>query len=258
MILPYFFILIVIYGTYVTPLSSGLLLWSFIVPTIFYLLFGRNHGFYAALIIGGLQVINILNKDEIELYATTNITINFLLAYISVWVVSHVYESNRENVQEALKNLAIKDPLTSVNNRLALQYLFEQEINAGGDLSIVLIDIDFFKKVNDEYGHEAGDLLLIELTRILVEQLNDQQVFRLGGDEFVLLIPESKERALQITEKIRQAAEKHIIKYKENTLNIGFSAGVCQWASGKSLSIMLREADKCLYKAKRDGRNKIV
>ena len=138
-----------------------------------------------------------------------------MLAYISVWVVSHVYESNRENVQEALKNLAIKDPLTSVNNRLALQYLFEQEINAGGDLSIVLIDIDFFKKVNDEYGHEAGDLLLIELTRILVEQLNDQQVFRLGGDEFVLLIPESKERALQITEKIRQAAEKHIIKYKE-------------------------------------------
>ena len=258
MILQCFFILVVIYGTYITPLSNGLFLWSFIVPTIFYLLFGKKHGFYAALIIGGLQVLNILSKDEIELYTTTNITINFLLAYISVWVVSHVYETNRENAQEALKILALKDPLTNVNNRLALEYIFAEELKFSSEFSIVLMDIDFFKNVNDEFGHEAGDLLLIELTKILVEQLNEQQVFRLGGDEFVLLISESKEGALKITDKIRQALEQHIIEYKGHKLNIVFSAGISEWASDKSLSMMLREADKCLYEAKRAGRNLIV
>ena len=258
MVLPYFFILIVIYGTYTTPLSNGLFLWSFIVPTIFYLLFGKKHGFYAALIIGGLQVVNILSKDDIELYTTTSITINFLLAYISVWVVSHVYENNRENAQEALKILALKDPLTNVNNRLALEYIFAEELKFSSEFSIVLMDIDFFKNVNDEFGHEAGDLLLIELTKILVAQLNEQQVFRLGGDEFVLLIPETKEGTLKITDNIRQALEQHIIEYKGHKLNIVFSAGISEWASDKSLSMMLREADKCLYEAKRAGRNLIV
>lgn len=258
MILPYFSALIVIYGTYTTPLSNGLLLWSFTFPTIFYLLFGKQHGFYAALIIGGLQVVNILSKGEIELYATTNISINFLLAYVSAWVVSHVFETNRENAQDALRDLALKDPLTGVNNRLSLTYIFEKKVKAAEGFSIVLLDIDFFKNVNDKHGHEAGDLVLVELTKTLVEILSDKHVFRFGGDELVLLIPKSKKTDLSIMEHIRQTVEKRVIKYKEVTLNVTFSAGVSQWAPAKDLSVMLSEADECLYKAKRNGRNKTL
>ncbi len=258
MILPYFFVLIVIYGTYITPLSNGLFLWSFIVPTIFYLLFGKKHGFYAALIIGGLQVINILSKDEAELYTTTNISINFLLAYISVWVISHVYENHRENAQNILRGLALKDSLTDAKNRLALEHQFDERVKSADDLSIVLIDIDFFKSVNDRYGHEAGDLVLIAFTKILIEWLNDEQVFRLGGEEFALLIPESLEKTYSIAEQIRQAVEEHVVEYKEDIIKITFSAGVSHWTPGKSLAVMLGEADEYLYKTKNNGRNKIA
>jgi diguanylate cyclase len=258
MILPYFFVLIVIYGTYTTPLGNGLLLWSFTFPTIFYLLFGKQHGFYAALIIGGLQVINILRKDEVELYLTTNISINFLLAYVSAWVVSHVYETNRENAQGALRDLALKDSLTGANNRLSLKNFFEKKVKVAEVFSIVILDIDFFKNVNDKHGHEAGDLVLVELIKTLTEVLSDEQVFRLGGDEIVLLIPKSKKTALSIMENIRQTVEKQLIKYNEETLYLSFSAGISQWALEKDLSVMLSEADECLYKAKINGRNQIL
>ena len=258
MILPYFFVMIVLYGTYTTPLSNGLLLWSFAFPTVFYLLFGKQHGFYASFIIGGLQVINILRKDQIELYATTNISINFLLAYISVWVISHVYETNRENAQDALRDLALKDSLTGANNRLSLKHIFEKKVKAAEDFSIVMLDIDLFKSVNDKHGHEAGDLVLVELTKTLIEVLSDEQVFRLGGDELALLIPKSKMTTLSIMEHVRETVEKQLIKYKEETLSLSFSAGVSQWSPEKDLSVMLKEADESLYKAKNNGRNQIL
>jgi diguanylate cyclase (GGDEF)-like protein len=258
MILPYFFVLIVVYGTYANPLGSGLLLWSFTVPTVFYLLFGMRHGFYAALMIGGLQVFNILNKDEIALYTTTNVSINFLLAYITVWVISHVYENHRENAQNALRKLALKDMLTGASNRLALQYEFDQKVKTHADFSIVLMDVDLFKKVNDHYGHEAGDRVLIGLTNVLLEQLSEQQVFRLGGDEFVLLLPGTKEKALLLAEQIRQRVQAHVIEYKDHRLNFRISAGVSQSGADKSLSTMLSEADECLYQAKRHGRNQVI
>ncbi|MDG4812881.1 GGDEF domain-containing protein [Hydrogenovibrio sp. 3SP14C1] len=258
MLVPYFFVMIVLYGTYTTPLSNGLLLWSFTFPIIFYLLFGKQHGFYASLIIGGLQVINILNKDQIELYATTNISINFLLAYVSVWVVSHVYEMNRENVQDALRNLALKDSLTGANNRLSLKHIFEKKVKAAEDFSIVMLDIDLFKNVNDKHGHEAGDLVLVELTKTLIEVLSHEQVFRLGGDELALLIPKSKKAALSIMERVRETVEKQLIKYKEEIINLSFSAGISQWSPEKDLPVMLKEADECLYKAKSNGRNQIL
>jgi len=263
MIVPYFFALIVIYGTYLTPISSGLLLWSFTFPIIFYLLFGKRHGFYAALIVGGIQVINVLCKDQIELYSTVNISINFFLAYLSVWVVSHVFEVNRRNVQAALIKLALKDPLTGANNRLELKHVFDKKVSAEKvnfelSFSIVLLDIDLFKNVNDQYGHEAGDLVLVELTKALVHMLSDEQVFRVGGEEFVLLIPKPKKMTLITMESIREAIEKLLITYKDETLNITFSAGVSEWASTKDLSVMLSEADEYLYKAKRNGRNQVL
>jgi diguanylate cyclase (GGDEF)-like protein len=218
-------------------------LWSFTFPTIFYLLFGKQHGFYAALIMGGLQVINILSKGEIELYSTINISINFLLAYLSVWVVSHVFESNRENAQDALRELALKDPLTGANNRLALKFFFEKKVKVAEAFSIVLLDIDLFKNVNDKYGHEVGDLVLVELTKTWVEMLSAEQVFRFGGEEFVLLIPKSKKSALSIMERIRETIERRLIIYKDVTLNITFSTGVSEWASTKDLSVMLSQAD---------------
>jgi diguanylate cyclase (GGDEF)-like protein len=257
MILPYFFVLIVIYGTYIKLLSSGLLLWSFIIPTIFYLLFGKKHGFYAALIVGVVQVINILSKDEVELYITGRVGFNFLLAYISIWIISHVYESYRENAQNTLSALALKDPLTDANNRRGFAHKFDDSVKLAGEFSIVLLDIDFFKKVNDRYGHEAGDLVLVEFTKTLIQFLGDEKVFRMGGEEFVLLIPESMEKACSIAEEILQAVEKQKIHYKKDIISITFSAGISQCTPEKSMGIILSEADQSLYKAKHDGRNQI-
>ena len=256
LIVPYFFVLIVVYGSYSTPLSNGLILWSFTFPTIFYLLFGLKHGFNASLIIVSFQVLNILNKDNLELYSTVNISINFLLAYVSVWVVSHLYEKNRENAQDALRNIAMRDPLTGAYNRLGLKTFFNKKLNHDV-FSIVLMDIDFFKQVNDKYGHEAGDRVLISLVKELNNLFQDDQIFRVGGEEFILLISEPKESALKLTENLRQKIQKHTVDFKANSLTITISAGISESETGKSLSVMLREADEYLYKAKHEGRNKV-
>ncbi len=256
-ILPYFFLLVVIYGTYIKELSEGLFLWSYIIPTLFYLLYGRSHGFIIATIVAIVQTASIFIKEDTPLYNTTVISINFILAYISIWVVSHIYESKRDQAQKELKELALRDPLTKAYNRLALIYFFDKKLQEKTELSIIVIDLDFFKQINDNYGHDAGDLTLKECVKSLRIFLGDEQIYRIGGEEFALLIPSKRELAFELINKIRLHIEQHKIQYKEHTIKFTFSAGVIECLKSNSLSDSLKEADLRLYKAKNNGRNQI-
>ena len=258
LIVPYCIVMIVIFGTYQRPFAEGIFLWTFIVPTLFYLLYGRKHGFVASLLIVLIQVIILDNKSDIELYSSFIVNTNFALAYITVWVISHVYESNRENTQTKLQALALTDSLTSANNRLAFKHQFNREMKSSSALSIALIDLDYFKRVNDRYGHEAGDTVLKVFIEVVCRILDKSQVFRLGGEEFALLIPEAKESAYDIAEQVRIAVENELIQYKSDQLQITCSIGVSQCDPSKELSESLSEADKALYEAKSRDRNNTV
>ncbi len=256
-VLPYFFLSIVIYGTYIKELNEGLFLWCYIVPTLFYLLYGQKHGFIIATLVAIIQIVNIMSKQDSQLYNITVISINFILAYFSIWLVSHIYETNREKAQKQLKELALRDPLTGAYNRLALQYFFDKKMKAQNTLSIAIIDLDLFKEVNDSFGHEAGDIILQECVTLLKQSTEDNQVFRLGGEEFALLIPADLHNTFELINNIRLTIEQNTTQYKEHSISFTFSAGISQCLPDRSLSHTLDDADLKLYQAKNNGRNQV-
>lgn len=258
LIVPYFLAFVIIYGTFLTPVQNGLFIWSFIVPTIFYLLYGKDHGFWAAFIIGSIQVTNILLKGDSELYNSERLATNFALAYITIWVVSRTYEISRAKSQNALQELALKDSLTGAFNRLALKKHFNEKAQSSKHLSLVILDLDFFKKINDRYGHEAGDCVLLEFTKLMQKTAGENSVFRLGGEEFCLLLEDPVEEAKKIAEKLKSKMLETQIPYKNDLLQCTFSAGISSYQDNKSLSELLAEADNNLYQAKHMGRNQIV
>jgi len=159
-----------------------------------------------------------------------------------------------------LENLIVHDQLTEVHNRNILKGLSDGNTGelirfAGVDVSMLLIDIDFFKKVNDTYGHEAGDKVLIYLTRILKNIVRGTDyVIRWGGEEFLIIMPGcTEEQAFRVAEKIREKVE-----LSDNGIcKVTISVGVAPYKGG-DYHIAIKNADDALYKAKGSGRNKVV
>lgn len=155
-------------------------------------------------------------------------------------------------LQQALKLAATTDPLTGLVNRRALEPLLEMELarcaRFGHTLSLVVLDLDFFKEINDEYGHQQGDLVLTEVARAWSFQLRKTDLLaRAGGDEFVLVLPSTdRAQALEVLARLSAANEQP------------FSAGVAVAAPGTAVEDAMREADDACYLAKQAGRGQIV
>jgi two-component system, cell cycle response regulator len=131
----------------------------------------------------------------------------------------------------------------------------------GRAMSLLLLDIDNFKQVNDTLGHLAGDAVLRELAALLKTRVRkDELLARYGGEEFVLVLPETvRENAIVLAERLRRLVESHRFSFEGKRLPITFSAGVAE-LSGTEQSVLgfLRTADERLYEAKHKGRNQVV
>lgn len=117
-----------------------------------------------------------------------------------------------------------------------------------------MFDIDHFKKVNDEFGHDVGDSVLKELARIIKKNLRQIDIFcRVGGEEFMIILPETEEKnAYQISEKLRKIVESHS---KESIPKVTISLGIAQFFKNDDKDNLLKRVDNALYKAKENGRN---
>lgn len=173
--------------------------------------------------------------------------------------------SEIEALQIKLKEQAIRDPLTGLYNRRYLQDTLERELlraqRTDQSLSLVLIDIDHFKRCNDTFGHKAGDLVLQALAEMLTEQTRKQDiVYRYGGEEFLIVLPNTLLNvARERTEEWRQTFQGIVVKMDENQINATLSAGIaCYPFDGDSVDVLLKVADDALYKAKQGGRNRVV
>ena len=167
--------------------------------------------------------------------------------------------SKEEQYQKDLIELSIKDSLTGIYNRHYFDQKIEEEV-ARTDryktpFSLVMLDIDFFKRVNDEYGHETGDMVLIEYTRFVSDILRKTDVFcRTGGEEFMIILTNTAlEEAEIISQKLRLEIEEH-----KKVLPITMSFGVVQYQSGESIKSLLKRVDDALYTAKKSGRNIVI
>lgn len=165
---------------------------------------------------------------------------------------------------ENLTHLASYDTLTHLMNRRVLLESLERETlrckrnNSG--LAIALCDIDDFKSVNDTYGHDVGDLALVECARIMKEQVRGTDyVGRWGGEEFLFILPDtSPSGTLVVVERIRKMIENAVITYNGGTLKLTVSFGLCFEYEDFAQKLMIEYADKALYVAKNSGKNRIV
>jgi two-component system, cell cycle response regulator len=166
---------------------------------------------------------------------------------------------------EEIYRLTIIDGLTQVHNKRYLLELLEREISRcsrhGRALSVVLIDIDRFKAINDGFGHVAGDHVLREISALMKGCVRREDCLaRYGGEEFALVLPETAgESAAFLADKLRVMVERHEFVFEGKRITVTYSAGVVQWGSMHDSPLaLLKAADEKLYEAKRQGRNRVV
>ena len=166
-----------------------------------------------------------------------------------------------------LRELNTKDELTGLRNRRYLNEILPREYcRAYRDktpISILIFDIDYFKKINDNYGHQFGDLCLIEAGRIIRDSLHrpPDVAFRYGGEEFIAVLPQTdKEGAVSVAENIRQAIEKNVVSDEKHSTAMTVSIGVAIEipTDRENFEQLVKLADQRLYRAKENGRNQVV
>ena len=165
-------------------------------------------------------------------------------------------------LQHKLSEAATHDALTGLPNRRAADDFMAQEAlraqRQGTPLSALMVDIDFFKKVNDQHGHAAGDHVLQTLARLLQERIRATDLAsRWGGEEFLVLLPDTPPTgALKLAEQLRQAVQSTPFVWQQKTVPVTISIGAATWSSGPfHANALIAQADAALYDAKRSGRN---
>lgn len=183
--------------------------------------------------------------------------------------LEHQIEIRTLNLEKAnlkLLHQASHDPLTGLKNRLNLErdlekLLTHHKLNHS-PFAVAMLDIDFFKQINDNYGHDSGDFVLSEIAKILTDNVREEDsVYRIGGEEFVLLFNRiTQEEALQRTNKIRLKIEDHLFSHANLTLRLTISGGLYHpdLREVENINEILKYSDMALYDAKRLGRNQII
>ncbi|KJE36387.1 hypothetical protein UF64_04365 [Thalassospira sp. HJ] len=178
-----------------------------------------------------------------------------------IGLLKNIHHQKLHNL--SLEFEAFHDPLTGLLNRTALEdriaRTHAKTVRDGAPYSLVMIDIDHFKHVNDTYGHNTGDLVLQHVTSTAANALRFEEetlFFRLGGEEFVVLLPDTEgEGARFVAERIRERIEKSPTKLADTIIPVTVSAGIASYRLGETPEEILKRADHALYQAKENGRN---
>ena len=169
--------------------------------------------------------------------------------------------SDVKKYQIKLERLASTDPLTKLYNRRYFNEvshtLIDQSLKTGASLSLMIIDIDNFKTINDTYGHQAGDEILIALAKKLKKCVRKNDIIaRIGGDEFIILLPNATQsNSIKIAENIRK--EVATIDLSHYNISFTISLGLATLQKGDTLDLLLKRADKMLYLSKEEGKNRV-
>jgi diguanylate cyclase (GGDEF)-like protein len=180
---------------------------------------------------------------------------------ISDWIS---YQNELLRTQTELQRLSQTDDLTQIPNRRSIMDRLTEEIQLHKrkkrPLSLALLDIDHFKKINDSFGHHTGDMILREMAQMVSGRLRDYDAMgRYGGEEFVIVLPEtSGAQAFLVADRLRQAIAEYAFVVNEQTYRITVSFGIAGKGEEEnpSLEELFKEADRCLYLAKASGRNR--
>lgn len=218
-------------------------------------------GYYFSPVI--IQGVDIANRQLV------------VIAIMTITITSHIYMARQEEFDSRLYRIATTDELTGIANRRALMQVLEKRISEAirykTAFSILLFDLDNFKTINDDYGHLAGDDVLIRITRVCARWLRATDFMgRYGGEEFMVLCPNTTtEGAKSLADRIRQAVEETEFRINGKKINMTVSIGVTELSNHLHNSSarlneielshdMIDAADSAMYNAKRGGRNRVV
>jgi diguanylate cyclase (GGDEF)-like protein len=162
-----------------------------------------------------------------------------------------------------MRDLALTDELTKLPNRRHVLTFADEQLKtarAGGKgFAVLALDIDHFKRINDTYGHDAGDVVLKRVADVCRRALRSHdRMGRIGGEEFLVVLPESDATtAAEVAERLRSAVEQIAFDDIAPNLHITISIGVTEWKSADDFSSIVKRADDSLYRAKEGGRNRV-
>jgi len=246
-------------------------LWIFMTAPVTFFICGLRLGILNLLIF--TTVFSSILLLPVDLLLDTEYPLNFKLRLISSFVtvsaLSGLYEYSRETsynamqeVSDRFEKLSKVDPLTQLSNRRDATNIIEYEqrrlVRNKTELSIIICDVDNFKGVNDQYGHDVGDEVLIELANIFKKCVRTQDtVARWGGEEFLFILPYTDSVQAGITaKKIHQTIKQSTPLCKPESLEVTVSMGISTIVCNNSIESAISSADKNLYKAKNSGKNR--
>ena len=184
---------------------------------------------------------------------------NKILIFGALFIIILILGINGIRQNLLLKNLSQIDTLSGLYNRRFMNKKIEEEISKYKrykiPFSVLLIDVDFFKKINDTYGHDKGDFVIKRISNLLKQNIRDSDICaRWGGEEFLILVPNNNlDGALILANNLKELIEKNNFEIKEN---VTISIGVSTFDENSSQEKLLKSADIALYKAKENGRNR--
>lgn len=187
-----------------------------------------------------------------------------ILIGVTLWYILKVRSQHLEH-EHLLETISKTDPLTQLSNRRELFNRGNNEIKRAQrshrPFCVLMIDIDFFKKVNDTYGHKYGDRTLTLLAKTIRHNIREiDTAGRYGGEEFIVILPETTlDNATQVGEKLRLKISEIQVPYKDTHFTFTVSIGVCEWSpKDTNLTDTINRSDQCLYQAKTTGRNRVI
>ncbi len=253
--------------------SNTGILWFYVFPPFVFYIVGLRRGWVMMGVMSAVIFI-IFRFPELPLIKATysnDFQLRFAASVSFVTVFSFVLDYSRRQAREELISMAKlyeqaarTDELTQLPNRRDMHQHLEKEFfrykRHGSYFSVILLDIDHFKSINDTFGHDAGDFVLVKFSDMLSEACRKvDTAARWGGEEFLVLLPDtSMVQALAMAERLRKKVESAKFTYKNQLINFTTSCGVCSISQTKNLGALLKQADVNLYQAKVKGRNLVI
>ncbi|MGB3383863.1 MAG: GGDEF domain-containing protein [Marinomonas sp.] len=249
---------LIYFAAYHADIRGFSILWGLTLPIIYYIMFGSKQGFYFTLVALFPSLYVIFYHLPSDFFISYRAMTNYSLAHFFIWSLCHLYEKQHYQDKNQLHKMALNDALTGVKNRHALEKCFDKLEQHSAQANVLLVDIDFFKRVNDQFGHGIGDYVLVEVAECLQNHVDSNAVYRLGGEEFVIVLDkQSHQEAQHKAEEIRHAIEHYIFHNHDLRLRLTVSIGVACSSPGGRMNDALRLADIKLYQAKNAGRNAV-
>ncbi|EHZ2655746.1 GGDEF domain-containing protein [Vibrio vulnificus] len=231
------------------PLAIGLLLAAFVTLAL-WMLFRTYVTYMSSQIVDFMFASSVHQLSFLALIGLI-LTLGFTFPWmINARLITNIYQTS------------LRDTLTNIYNRRAMEEMIPRELSRasrlGAELSIIILDLDHFKRINDQYGHQVGDQTLSGIGQLLTSQLRKQDIsFRIGGEEFLVVLPDTPiDSAVLVAEKLRQKiSETRFAPKQRETWTASF--GVAQLIPGDDWDALMKRADAALYLAKHKGRNRV-